>query len=87
MVIKLKDTAISATVGAVTAAGAGILGGKIINGIEDVHAGNISPEALAAMNGFSSGVVAEIGNVLNGLTLGLLNNTQDFVKNNRRLYE
>ena len=84
---ELKDTAISATVGAITAAGAGILGGKIINGIEDVHAGNISPEALAAMNGFSAGVVAEIGNVLNGLTLGLLNNTQDFVKNNRHLYE
>ena len=84
---ELKDTAISATVGAVTAAGAGILGGKIINGIEDVHAGNISPEALAAMNGFSSGVVAEMGNVLNGLTLGLLNNIRDFVKKHRHLYE
>ena len=43
--------------------------------------------ASAAMNGFSAGVVAEMGNVLNGLTLGLLNNTQDFVKNNRHLYE
>ena len=32
-------------------------------------------------------VVAEMGNVINGLTLDLLNNTKDFVKNNRYLYE
>lgn len=83
----LKDTGISATVGFVIAAGTGTLGGKIIDGIEDVHAGNISPEALAAMEGFSAGVVAEMGNVINGLTLDLLNNTKDFVKNNRYLYE
>ena len=84
---ELEDTAISAAVGAVIAAGAGILGGKIINGIKDVHAGNISPAALAAMNGFSAGVIAEIGNILNGLTLGLLNNIRDFVKKHRHLYE
>ena len=84
-ILQLKDTAISATVGAVIVAGAGILGGKIINGIKDVHAGNISPAALAAMNGFSAGVVAELGNILNGLTLGLLNNIRDFVKKTQAL--
>ena len=75
------------TVGAVAAAGAGIVGEKIIGGIENVYAGNISPEALAAMNGLSSGVVAEMGNIVNGLTLGLLNNINNFVKNNGHLYE
>ena len=83
----VNDIAISATIGAVLAGTAGGVGKRISDGIETVYAGNITPQALAAMEGLSAGVTAEMGNVLSGLTLELKNKILSFIEKNGYLYE
>mgnify|MGYP000529116489 CR=1 FL=1 len=83
----VNDIAISATIGAVLAGTAGGVGKRISDGIEAVYAGNITPQALAAMEGLSAGVTAEMGNVISGLTLELKNKILSFIEEKGYLYE